>query len=71
MNGGSTAAALRSRLAALAPTVLELHDDSAEHRGHAGAAGGGGHFSLLIVSESFSGLRGWPVTSACCAKLAI
>jgi len=56
MNGGSTAAALRSRLAALAPTVLELHDDSAEHRGHAGAAGGGGHFSLLIVSESFSGL---------------
>ena len=56
MNVGSTAAALRSRLAALAPTVLELHDDSAEHRGHAGAAGGGGHFSLLIVSESFSGL---------------
>ena len=56
MNGGSAAAALRSRLAALAPTVLELHDDSAEHRGHAGAAGGGGHFSLLIVSESFSGL---------------
>jgi len=56
MNGGSTAAALRSRLAALAPTVLELHDDSAEHRGHAGAAGGAGHFSLLIVSESFSGL---------------
>jgi len=56
MNGGSTAAALRSRLAALAPTVLELHDDSAEHHGHAGAAGGAGHFSLLIVSESFSGL---------------
>ena len=56
MNGGSTAAALRSRLAALAPTVLELHDDSAEHQGHAGAAGGAGHFSLLIVSESFSGL---------------
>ena len=26
------------------------------HVGHAGAAGGAGHFSLLIVSESFSGL---------------
>ena len=36
--------------------VLELADDSAEHAGHAGAAAGGGHFSLLIVSEQFSGL---------------
>jgi BolA protein len=36
--------------------VLEIHDDSAEHAGHAGAAQGGGHFSLTIVSESFAGL---------------
>jgi BolA protein len=50
------AAALKSRLAPLAPVVLELDDDSAEHAGHAGAAGGGGHFSLLIVSEQFAGL---------------
>lgn len=50
------ASELRLRLARLAPTVLELHDDSAEHAGHAGAAGGAGHFSLLIVSEAFSGL---------------
>ena len=50
------AAALRTRLADLAPVALEVHDDSAEHAGHAGAAGGGGHFSLLIVSKAFRGL---------------
>ncbi len=53
---GGTEATLRARLARLAPSVLELHDDSADHAGHAGAAGGGGHFSLLIVSNAFSGL---------------
>jgi len=52
----AVAATLTARLAGLAPTVLELADDSAEHVGHAGAAAGGGHFSLLIVSEQFSGL---------------
>ena len=52
----AVAATLAARLAGLAPTVLELDDDSAEHAGHAGAAAGGGHFSLLIVSEQFSGL---------------
>ena len=52
----TVAGTLEDRLSALAPTVLELADDSAEHVGHAGAAGGGGHFSLLIVSEQFSGL---------------
>jgi len=51
-----TAATLRERLASLVPSVLEIYDDSAEHVGHAGAAGGGGHFSLLIVSEVFAGL---------------
>ena len=53
---GGAEATLRARLARLAPSVLELHDDSADHAGHAGAAGGGGHFSLLIVSNAFSGL---------------
>jgi BolA protein len=48
--------ALRARLASLAPTVLEITDDSADHVGHAGAEGGAGHFSLLIVSEGFAGL---------------
>ncbi len=49
-------ATLRARLASLAPKVLEITDDSALHVGHEGAAGGGGHFSLLIVSDAFSGL---------------
>ena len=53
---GNVAGTLEARLATLAPTILQLADDSAEHVGHAGAAAGGGHFSLLIVSEHFSGL---------------
>ena len=47
---------LRKRLQDLAPSALEIHDDSAQHAGHAGAAGGGRHFSLLIVSKAFSGI---------------
>jgi BolA protein len=50
------ATTLRERLAPLAPTVLEIHDDGGEHVGHAGAAGGGGHFSMLVVSHVFSGM---------------
>ena len=52
----NAARTLTARLAPLAPTVLEIDDDSLEHAGHAGAAAGGGHFSLLIVSEQFAGL---------------
>ncbi|MDQ2990810.1 MAG: BolA family transcriptional regulator [Pseudomonadota bacterium] len=43
--------------AALAPTVLELTDESALHAGHAGAASGGSHFRLKIVSAAFEGQR--------------
>jgi len=50
------AAVLRERLAGLDPAVLEIHDDGAQHVGHAGAANGGRHFSVLIVSQAFSGL---------------
>lgn len=50
------ATTLRTRLADLSPTALEIRDDSAAHVGHAGAAGGAGHFSLLIVSKAFSGV---------------
>ena len=39
---------------ALHPVLLEIHDDSAAHIGHAGG-GGKGHFKLVIVSELFSG----------------
>lgn len=40
---------------ALAPVHLEVHDDSGAHAGHAGAAGGGSHFSCRVVAESFRG----------------
>ena len=48
--------ALEERLAALAPTMLDIRDDSAKHAGHAGAASGARHFSVTIVSERFLGL---------------
>lgn len=34
---------------------VEVVDESALHAGHAGAAGGGGHFRALIVSDRFQG----------------
>ena len=41
--------------AALAPEWIEIHDYSASHAGHAGAlASGGGHFTVVIVSEAFA-----------------
>jgi BolA protein len=40
---------------ALAPTQLELIDESHKHRGHAGARDGRGHFALRIVSTAFTG----------------
>jgi BolA protein len=43
--------------AALSPSVLEVEDDSHLHAGHAGAASGGGHYRVKIVSERFEGLR--------------
>ena len=47
--------AIEQKLAALEPSRLELRDDSALHAGHEGAKGGGGHYSLTIVSPQFSG----------------
>ena len=44
---------VRERLADLEPESLEIFDDSAEHAGHAGNPGGGGHLSLVIVSNRF------------------
>ena len=40
---------------ALAPSHLAVRDDSAMHAGHAGAASGGGHYDVTIVSERFAG----------------
>jgi BolA protein len=49
---------IRERLtAALAPLECQLDDDSASHAGHAGAASGGGHYNLRIVSSQFEGLK--------------
>jgi BolA protein len=50
------AATLRSRLADLSPLELEIHDDGADHVGHAGARNGAGHFSVVIVSKAFCGV---------------
>lgn len=42
--------------AAFAPTYIEVEDESAKHRGHAGApAGGASHFRVLLVSAAFAG----------------
>ena len=46
---------IEQRLADLDPEALELTDDSAQHAGHEGAKGGGGHFRLTIVSKAFCG----------------
>ena len=40
------------------PLILEIQDDSALHAGHKESLrSGGGHFSVLIVSERFIGLK--------------
>ena len=40
----------------LRPDHLEVIDDSHHHAGHAGAADGRGHFTVLVVSQRFAGL---------------
>ncbi|PKM16366.1 MAG: BolA family transcriptional regulator [Gammaproteobacteria bacterium HGW-Gammaproteobacteria-2] len=42
--------------AQLAPTALEVIDESHKHAGHAGARDGRGHFAVHIVSDVFAGL---------------
>lgn len=54
---GARVERLRRRREALEPTRLEVVDDSHHHAGHAGAADGRGHFSVLVVSKRFAGLR--------------
>ena len=44
-------------VAALNPVELTLEDDSAMHAGHAGAASGGGHYNVRIVSLQFEGMK--------------
>jgi len=47
---------IKQALGVLEPTLLEVHDDSARHAGHAGAATGLGHFNVVIVAQAFVGL---------------
>ena len=58
MSTGITADALRARLEeTLAPTQLEVLDESAAHLGHAGqdGTGAGTHFRVRIASPLFEG----------------
>jgi BolA protein len=56
MSAGVSAERLRSVLeAALAPSAIEVQDDSHLHAGHAGALEGR-HFSVRLVSPAFDGL---------------
>jgi BolA protein len=42
--------------AALDAEHVEVQDDSAQHRGHPGARGGAGHFTVIVVAEKLAGL---------------
>lgn len=55
---GPVASEMRKRLeAALAPSRIELRDDSEKHRGHGGYnPAGESHFFLSVESEAFAGL---------------
>jgi BolA protein len=58
MSTGITADALHARLTELlAPTSLEVIDESFQHAGHAGADGSGfgTHFRVRIASPRFAG----------------
>lgn len=45
---------IRGRLASLAPTAIDIVDDSHRHAGHAGAREGG-HFTLTVSAPGFAG----------------
>lgn len=47
---------IQSRLnATFSPVLCQLEDESAAHAGHAGAASGGGHYRLKLISAAFEG----------------
>jgi stress-induced morphogen len=57
IDSASRAERIEARLRALlAPTRLDVIDDSARHAGHSGArAEGQTHYSVLVVAEAFRG----------------
>lgn len=46
---------IKTRLQTLLPSELEIQDDSHLHAGHKGN-GGGGHFTIKIISAEFNGM---------------
>lgn len=48
---------LKGRIeAALDAEHVAVQDDSEQHRGHAGARDGAGHYTVLVVAQHFAGL---------------
>jgi BolA protein len=39
---------------ALGAERVDVQDDSEQHRGHAGARGGAGHYSVVVVAGAFA-----------------
>jgi len=56
MNSETTAQKIESMIKkALDPVFIQVEDQSHLHAGHAGAAGGGGHFYVTVISAAFEG----------------
>ena len=54
--GMSTVELITQKLAILEPQRIRIVDERARHAGHTGAAEGGGHYLLTIVSSRFAGI---------------
>ncbi len=56
MDMASNVDKIKEKLAVLAPTFLDIEDETAKHHGHAGHTGGEmTHLRLKIVSPAFEG----------------
>lgn len=52
MNSAERIAEMTTRLqAAFSPSQLDILDDSEQHKGHEGARGGAGHYTVIISAE--------------------
>lgn len=41
---------------AFSPSLLEVIDDSAKHKGHAGAKDGAGHYTVVIAADDLKNI---------------